>query len=94
MASGEKEAAEAAETLNKALETQNALLELNAADTNRRNKVELARLKAQGATAQTIRETQFRQAKETYETAYKDEQDAVKIYNDNLGKADTEGLKN
>ena len=93
MASGEKEAAEAAETLNKALETQNALLELNAADTNRRNKVELARLKSQGATAQTIRETQFRQAKETYETAYKDEQEAIKIYNDNLGKADAEGLK-
>ena len=93
MASGEKEAAAAAETLNKALETQNALLELNAADTNRRNKVELARLKAQGADAQKIRETQFRQAKETYETAYKDEQEAIKIYNANLSKADAEGLK-
>ena len=93
MASGEKEAAAAAETLNKALETQNALLELNAADTNRRNKVELARLKAQGATAQTIRETQFRQAKETYEQAYKDEQEAINIYNANLSKADAEGLK-
>ena len=93
MASGEKEAAAAAETLNKALETQNALLELNAADTNRRNKVELARLKAQGADAQKIRETQFRQAKEIYETAYKDEQEAIKIYNANLSKADAEGLK-
>lgn len=93
MASGEKEAAAAADTLNRALERQNELLELNAADTNRRNKVELARLKSQGATAQTIRETQFRQAKETYETAYKDEQEAIKIYNDNLGKADAEGLK-
>ena len=93
MASGEKEAAAAADTLNRALERQNELLELNAADTNRRNKVELARLKSQGASAQTIRETQFRQAKETYETAYKDEQEAVKIYNDNLGKADAEGLK-
>ena len=93
MASGEKEAAAAAETLNKALETQNALLELNAADTNRRNKVELARLKSQGATAQTIRETQFRQAKETYEQAYKDEQEAINIYNANLSKADAEGLK-
>jgi hypothetical protein len=93
MASGEKEAAAAADVLNKALERQNQLLELNAADTNRRNKVELARLKSQGASAQVIRETQFRQAKETYETAYKDEQEAVKIYNDNLGKADAEGLK-
>lgn len=93
MASGEKEAAAAADTLNRALERQNQLLELNAADTNRRNKVELARLKSQGASAQTIRETQFRQAKETYEQAYKDEQEAVKIYNDNLGKADAEGLK-
>lgn len=93
MASGEKEAAAAADILNKALERQNELLELNAADTNRRNKVELARLKSQGASAQTIRETQFRQAKETYETAYADEQEAVKIYNDNLAKADGEGLK-
>ena len=93
MASGEKEAAAAADVLNRALERQNQLLELNAADTNRRNKVELARLKSQGASAQVIRETQFRQAKETYETAYKDEQEAVKIYNDNLGKADAEGLK-
>jgi hypothetical protein len=93
MATGEKEAAAAADILNKALERQNELLELNAADTNRRNKVELARLKSQGADAKTIRETQFRQAKETYEQAYKDEQEAVKIYNDNLGKADIEGLK-
>jgi len=93
MATGEKEAAAAADVLNRALERQNELLELNAADTNRRNKVELARLKSQGADAKTIRETQFRQAKETYEQAYKDEQEAVKIYNDNLGKADVEGLK-
>ena len=93
MATGEEEAAEAAETLNKALERQNELLELNAADTNRRNKVELARLKAQGADAKTIRETQFKQSKEIYEQAYKDEQEAIKIYNDNLGKADVEGLK-
>ena len=93
MATGEKEAAAAADILNKSLERQNELLELNAADTNRRNKVELARLKSQGADAKTIRETQFRQAKETYEQAYKDEQEAVKIYNDNLGKADVEGLK-
>jgi hypothetical protein len=93
MATGEKEAAAAADVLNRALERQNELLELNAADTNRRNKVELARLKAQGADAQKIRETQFRQAKDTYEQAYKDEQEAVKLYNDNLGKADAEGLK-
>jgi hypothetical protein len=93
MATGEKEAAAAADVLNRALERQNELLELNAADTNRRNKVELARLKAQGADANKIRETQFRQAKETYEQAYKDEQEAVKIYNANLGKADKEGLK-
>jgi len=93
MATGEKEAAAAAEQLNSALETQNALLELNAADANRRNKVELARLKAQGASAAEIRKTQFEQAKKTYETAYADEQAAVKLYNDNLGKADAEGLK-
>ena len=93
MATGEKEAAAAADVLNRALETQNQLLELNQASANRRNKVELARLKAQGADAQKIRETQFRQAKETYEAAYADEQEAVRIYNANLGKADAEGLK-
>ena len=93
LATGEKEAAAAADVLNRALETQNQLLDLNQASANRRNKVELARLKAQGADAQKIRETQFRQAKETYETAYADEQEAVKIYNANLGKADAEGLK-
>ena len=93
MATGEKEAAAATEALNRALERQNELLTLNASDAQRRNRVELAQLKANGASAQKIRETQFRQAKETYEQAYKDEQDAVKLYNDNLGKADAEGLK-
>ena len=93
LATGEKEAASAAEKLNRAIENQNQLLELNANDSNRRNKVELARLKAQGADANKIRETQFRQAEETYKTAYKDEQEAVKLYNDNLGKADGEQLK-
>jgi hypothetical protein len=93
LATGEKEAAAAADVLNRALETQNQLLDLNQASANRRNRVELARLKAQGADAQKIRETQFRQAKETYEQAYADEQEAVRIYNANLGKADAEGLK-
>jgi hypothetical protein len=93
LATGEKEAAAAADVLNRALETQNQLLDLNQAAANRRNRVELAQLKAQGASAQKIRETQFRQAKETYEQAYKDEQEAVRIYNENLGKADKEGLK-
>ena len=45
---GKEVAAAAAEALNKAIDTQNELLELNQADTNRRNKVELAELKAQG----------------------------------------------
>lgn len=93
LATGEKEAAAAAAQLNSAIETQNNLLELNSADINRRNKVELAQLKAQGASAQKIRETQFEQAKKTYEQAYKDEQEAVRIYNANLGKADSDGLK-
>jgi hypothetical protein len=93
MATGEKEAAAAADQLNRSLERQNELLELNASDTQRRNKVELARLRAQGADANKIRQTQFDQAKKIYEQAYKDEQEAVKIYNANLGKADAEGLK-
>jgi hypothetical protein len=50
-------------------------------------------LRAQGADANKIRQTQFDQAKKIYEQAYKDEQEAVKIYNANLGKADAEGLK-
>jgi hypothetical protein len=93
LATGTKEAEAATNSLNRALERQNELLTLNASDAQRRNKLEIAQLRANGASAQQIRETQFKQAKETYERAYKDEQDAVKLYNDNLGKADAEGLK-
>ena len=93
MATGEKAAAAAAEQLNRAIEDQNQLLELNKADTDRRNKVELAQLKAQGADAKTIRDRQLLQAKEAYEQSYKDQEEAVKLYNDNLGKADGEQLK-
>jgi hypothetical protein len=93
LVTGEEAAARATEQLNSALESQNALLDLNAKSAQNRNKVELARMKAQGKSAKEIRDTQFKQAKETYEIAYKDEQDAVKIYNDNLGKTDKEGLK-
>lgn len=93
LATGEEAAAAAAKKLNEELDNQNELLELNAKDTARRNKIELAELKAKGASAKEIRDLQYKQAKEAYETAYADEQEAVKIYNANLGKADAEGLK-
>jgi hypothetical protein len=93
LVTGEEAAAEAAKQLNNAIESQNQLLELNAKSAQNRNKVELARMKAQGKSAKEIRDTQFKQAKEAYETAYSDEVEASNLYNANLGKAHGEEFK-
>lgn len=93
MATGEKEAAAAAEQLNNALESQNLLLELNQNDANRRNKVDLARMKAQGKSAKEIRDEQFKQAQDAYKAAYQAQVEAAELHNANLGKVDAEGLK-
>jgi hypothetical protein len=93
LVTGEEAAAEAAKQFNSALESQNQLLELNAKSAQNRNKVELARMKAQGASAQAIRDTQLKQTKESYDTARADEIEAVNFYNANLGKVSGEEFK-
>jgi hypothetical protein len=93
LVTGEEAAARATAEMNREIENQNTLLELNAKDTERRNKVEIAQLKAQGASAQEIRDRQLLQAKEKEEQSYKDLEEASDLYNKNLGKADTETFK-
>lgn len=92
MASGEKAAAAAAEQLNSALETQNELLDLNEKAAKNRQRVTIARMKAQGATEAEIRKETLDNAYADYERAFEAQQQATKLYNDNLGKADKEGL--
>ena len=93
LVSGEKAAARATEQLNSAIESQNRLLDLNQKSVANRNRVALAQLKAQGKSEAEIRDAQLKYAREAYETAFKDEQDAAKLYNTKIQKADAEGLK-
>lgn len=92
MASGEKAAAAAAEQLNSALETQNELLDLNEKAAKNRQRVAIARMKADGKTEAEIRKATLDNAYKDYERAFEAQAQATKLYNDNLGKADKEGL--
>lgn len=92
MASGEKAAAAAAEQLNSALETQNELLDLNEKAAKNRQRVAIARMKADGKTEAEIRKATLDNAYKDYERAFEAQSQATKLYNDNLGKADKEGL--
>jgi hypothetical protein len=93
MATGEDEAAEATAKLNRELESQNTLLDLNQKSAKRRNAETIATLKAQGKSEAEIRKVQIDQAYKDYELAFQGEADARKIYNANLGKANAEDLK-
>ncbi len=93
MATGEDEAAAAAAKLNRELESQNQLLDLNQKAAKRRNAETIATMKALGKSEKEIRDTQIKQAYNDYNDAYAAEQEARKLYNANLGKADAEGLK-
>jgi hypothetical protein len=93
MATGTKAAEEAAKRLNDALESQNRLLDLNQKSAANRNKVTLAQMKAAGKSEKEIRDFQIKNSRRDYEEAHAAEVEARKLYNDNLGKADTEGLK-
>lgn len=92
LASGEKAAAAAAEQLNQALENQNELLDLNEKAAKNRQRVTIARMKAQGATEAEIRKETLDNAYKDYERAFQAQEDATKLYNENLGKADKDGL--
>ena len=93
MATGEDEAKAATDRLNSSLESQNQLLDLNASAAKRRSAEIVATMKALGKSEKEIRDFQIKQAYRDYEAAYQAEQEARKLYNDNLGKADAEGLK-
>jgi hypothetical protein len=93
LVSGEEAAARATEQLNSAIESQNKLLDLNQKSVSNRNRVALAQMKAAGKSEKEIRDAQLKYSREAYETAFADEQEAVKLYNNNIQKADKEGLK-
>jgi len=93
MATGEDEAAAATEKLNRELESQNRLLDLNQKSAKRRNAETIAVMKAQGKSEKEIRDTINNQNYADYQLAFEAETNARKLYNDNLGKANAEDLK-
>ena len=92
MATGEDEATAATKRLNDQIDSQNRLLDLNAASTKRRNAETIAAMKAAGKSEKEIRDATLKNAYNDYTAAYEAEGLARKNYNDNLGKADTETL--
>jgi len=93
LATGQEAAKMAAENFNRALDSQNELLELNAKSSGNRNKVLIAQMKAQGKSEKEIRDTQLNQAYKDYQAAHQAEIEAVEFYNKNLGKTDAEQFK-
>ena len=93
LATGEEAARMAAESFNRALDSQNQLLELNQKSSANRNKVIIAQMKAQGKSEKEIRDKQLDQAYKDYTAAHQAEIEAVEFYNKNLGKTDAEGFK-
>lgn len=92
-ATGEKELQRAIDKTNAAIETQARLFDLNAKSAENRRKVTIAQMKAQGKTEAEIRKFNIDQSYADYQAAFAAEQEAVKIYNEGLGKLDAEGLK-
>jgi hypothetical protein len=87
------DAKKATDDLNRSLESQNQILDLNAKDLKRRQDLNMATLKAGGATEKQLRNQQLKDAQETYDAAYAARVQAAKDYNAGLGKVDAEGLK-
>ena len=87
------DAKKATDDLNRSLESQNQILDLNAKDMKRRQDLNIATLKAGGATEKQIRDQQLKDAQETYDAASDARIQAAKDYNAGLGKVDAEGLK-
>ena len=93
LATGEEAAKMAAENFNRALDSQNQLLDLNQKSSANRNKVIIAQMKAQGKSEKEIRDKQLDQAYKDYTAAQQAENEAVEFYNKNLGKTDAEQFK-
>jgi len=92
-ATGEKELESAIKQTNAAIESQARLFDLNAKSAENRRKVTIAQMKAQGKTEAEIRKFSIDESYKDYQAAFAAEQEAVKIYNQGLGKLDAEGLK-
>ena len=92
-ATGERELQRAIDKTNAALESQQALLDLNQKSAENRRKVTLAQMKAQGKSEAEIRKYNIDQSYADYQAAFAAEQEAVKTYNENLGKVDAETFK-
>ena len=93
MATGEDEAAAATEKLNRELESQNRLLELNQKATKRRNAEYLALLKAQGKSEAEIRKVQIDMAYKDYTDAFDAEEAARKLLIKSRDKESAEDIK-
>lgn len=92
-ADGSKEAEEATARLNQELDNQNQLLDLNQKDLQRRRKVALAQMKADGASESKIRQFNIDNAKKDMEIAYQNAIDAQNLYNKEFSKASEEDQK-
>jgi len=92
-ATGEAALEKAVEQTNSAIETQNRLFDLNAKSAENRRKVTIAQMKAQGKSEAEIRKYGIDQSYADYQAAFAAEQEAVKLYNQQIGKVDAAGLK-
>ena len=92
-ASSTKDAEAAQKKLNDELERTNELIELDKAIFARANAERIANLKATGATEKQIRGQQLKDRYDDYSRAFDNEKEAIRLYNDALGKADQETLK-
>jgi len=93
MATGEDEAAAATDRLNRELESQNELLELNKASVKRRNAETIAAMKAAGKSEKEIRDATLKQSYNDYTLAYDAEVQAVKEFNKKYAAASQEDKK-
>ena len=92
-ATGEAALEKAVAETNSAIETQNRLFDLNAKSAENRRKVTIAQMKAQGKSESEIRKYGIDQSYADYQAAHAAEQEAVTLYNANIGKVDAAGLK-
>jgi hypothetical protein len=92
-ATGEAALEKAVAQTNSAIERQNRLFDLNAKSAENRRKVTIAQMRAQGKTESEIRKYGIDQSYSDYQAAFAAEQEAVKLYNQQIGKVDAAGLK-
>ena len=92
-ATGEKELESAIKKTNAAIESQNRLFDLNAKSTQNRRKVTIAQMRAQGVEESKIRKFSIDESYKDYQAAFAAEQEAAKLYNQQISKVDKDGLK-